>query len=465
MQQEYPCIAPQFLHDSSSPSPALAAQISLYQTPKESTNAQPSKYYRRNYDEQTVLTSDNVICRNTTPARYSSASREPSPTFAIQSQTYNASAPYSFGPGQPNLQPSNPSQHATNPRNDNTGHHAEIARQANALGIPQTLPKPPSTTPPQRTAMSAPGDIQDPMVADFLEMTKNYRAMLGDPPSVPTPAPSSTAYEALSAGVDASFEQIFNFLGTSCRYKWPSLLVDLKSCPSSVPPPPEMQNNSTTLTSPSYEYLGTPQLDDFASPPEDTPYNDFLTTPLFDDHDDFLTGPVVDDDTPLITGPSDYMPVQPPVPASGSALKAPLPDNMYTLSPDMPLADSFPPSPYGRNQNELPSSSLDPTYTGTRRNASSSTMIPLDAPTQQRQYRAPSVTARRAEVEDEDEAAKKRRINTVAARRSRKRKAEHMERLTEENERQKRDIRRLEATNERYRQMLVLNGIDVPTTL
>lgn len=225
----------------------------------------------------------------------------------------------------------------------------------------------------------------------------------------------------------------------------------------------EMPYLPTELTS-TENFLHTPLLDDFSTPPDDTPYNDFLTTPMFENEDDFLTGPLIDHEAPLIDL-DDYSSMQAYAEKSVAPPHIPLPDNLYTMSPDlaMPIADSFPSTSQIRSTSAVPSShSAEPIYTGTRRNVTASTLIPLDAPTQQRQYRTPSVTSRREETEGDDDAAKKRRTNTIAARKSRKRKAEHMEKLTEENERQRSSIRRLEAMNDLYRTMLQRSGIQVP---
>lgn len=211
------------------------------------------------------------------------------------------------------------------------------------------------------------------------------------------------------------------------------------------------------LTSP----LGTPYdtpYEDFAtSPNDDTPYHEFLTTPLIHDESDPI----------IFCGPSDggslLFPEMPLTEPGLGETKADVPkmpdmDKMYTMSPDAPFIDSTD-SPSFTSTN-MPSATSTRhrvnSVTGTRKNITPESLIPLDAPTQRRNYVFPSVTSRKdvpttfsrkrprsqllAEGEedeldpqeslapnatDRERIEWKRRQNTLAARKSRKRKLEH----------------------------------------
>jgi hypothetical protein len=109
-----------------------------------------------------------------------------------------------------------------------------------------------------------------------------------------------------------------------------------------------------------------------------------------------------------------------------------------------------------------------PNVNGTRKNITPESLVPIDAPTQQRKYLTPSATSRKAvpavfarkrartaafgdeedELEDvqitpsmseQEQIEAKRRQNTIAARRSRKRKLEYQRELEEVVERYKRE--------------------------
>ncbi|KAF8523287.1 hypothetical protein BU17DRAFT_43928 [Hysterangium stoloniferum] len=214
-------------------------------------------------------------------------------------------------------------------------------------------------------------------------------------------------------------------------------------------------------------FLTSPQLDDS---PEETP---FINTPL----DGTDTSPMIgfEDDSFNLGG----MPLfEPTASDSFDASKVesvtpalpPLDQAMYTI----PSTPSFAPATLQNaatsNTLSLPpstssavpqSSRVTKTIpTGTRRNITPSALVPLDAPTQPRQYVTPSVTSRKvipaafikgkkrshSEIPDDDEEEvdishldpntkeaieAKRRQNTLAARRSRQRKLEHVRELEE----------------------------------
>ncbi|KAG7445554.1 uncharacterized protein BT62DRAFT_858561, partial [Guyanagaster necrorhizus] len=125
--------------------------------------------------------------------------------------------------------------------------------------------------------------------------------------------------------------------------------------------------------------------------------------------------------------------------------------------------------------------------TGTRKNITPETMVPLDAPTQARRYVLPSATSRK-EVpatfakkrsrstalgdEEEDELDPpppdatdrelieyKRRQNTLAARKSRKRKLEHQQQLEERVEMLTLEVEQWRTKAEIYQSILLSHNI------
>jgi len=176
--------------------------------------------------------------------------------------------------------------------------------------------------------------------------------------------------------------------------------------------------------------------------------------------------------------------ISPETPALQTALLSDLsPDADFLTSPaiydvdegfgDMPLFDCDP-TVFGKPQtiqkfsaaasvSSIPKSSVavaSPAQssrsgpTGHRRNITAAELVPLDAPTQPRNYLTPSTTSRKelpsaflartsrkraVSVVDEEQdlvaaIETKRRQNTIAARRSRQRKLEHTRQLEQENE-------------------------------
>lgn len=214
--------------------------------------------------------------------------------------------------------------------------------------------------------------------------------------------------------------------------------------------------------------------------------NEYLTSPLIDSpfDDDLLTTPAVgsDMDADIMTSPlmgdfgndsfGEFSPLfsefnDPLYPGSKSRQNE-LPvsphqpnfDSMYRLeSPNTPFIDSPNASPFNRKTAPLPSAKRKSIVTGTRKNITPESLVPIDAPTQSRNYLTPSVTSRKelpatwrrkrlrvADPGDEDQLVEegvnptlseqeqieaKRRQNTIAARRSRKRKLQYQRELEE----------------------------------
>jgi hypothetical protein len=167
---------------------------------------------------------------------------------------------------------------------------------------------------------------------------------------------------------------------------------------------------------------------------------------------------------------------------------------MWTLSPQTPSLDqSTFNSPYVSSDKPLPTSRRKTTATGTRKNVTPESLVPIDAPTQPRKYITPSATSRKevpavfarkrarsqafGDEEDqlEDEAftlppnpteqeliEAKRRQNTIAARRSRKRKLEYQRELEDSVEamKEERDMWKSRALT--YHALIKSHGLDSP---
>ncbi|PIL22681.1 transcription factor [Ganoderma sinense ZZ0214-1] len=249
---------------------------------------------------------------------------------------------------------------------------------------------------------------------------------------------------------------------------------------------------STIPPSPYSEFL--------TSPMEDSPFEDFLTTPALGSADisaDLLTSPAIfDADTfpdmgegMLFGGRYDML----------DSLKAGPPsfEDLYTMpSPSTPALDptSLHPSPHPgtlltpgtparRPRKSLP--------TGTRRNLTPDSLVPVDAPIQPRKYVTPSATSRKEvptawlkkkrsrsqafgeedeleedvslNVGDMDAIEAKRRQNTLAARRSRKRKLEYQRDLEASVEREKEEKEMWKQRAMLYQALLESHGHEVPS--
>ncbi|KAF8916673.1 hypothetical protein CPB85DRAFT_1289053 [Mucidula mucida] len=245
--------------------------------------------------------------------------------------------------------------------------------------------------------------------------------------------------------------------------------------------------NNALETSPIFSDLGddfmtpmdTPLFDFSDASPFPSPLDDYLTTPLFQDVDDTaITGDF--DGMELFGGVLDEPPLpekpQPQPEQSQTKLNM---DELYTFSPTSPALDSVNPSPYmGVDMG------YRPPVTGMRKGTNPQTMIPLDAPTQPRHYRTPSVTSRkqapaaysrkRAREDDdvgelppgateEEQIAFKRRQNTIAARKSRKRKLEYTQALELKVDELTVQIEQYKAKTEIYAGVLQSHGLVLPS--
>jgi hypothetical protein len=211
------------------------------------------------------------------------------------------------------------------------------------------------------------------------------------------------------------------------------------------------------------------------SPYLNTPQDSTLDTPLYEylDESQMLTGPY---DAPLFPM-SAWEETQEPLPQS-----KPVPEldasALITMTPTSPLLDSFDPSQLtcaspstlATSASKASVARRKVTATGIRKGVTPESLLDESAPTQTRNYVTPSVTSRKevpavfarkrarstafGDEEDQlddyvlppnptekDLIEQKRRQNTVAARRSRKRKLEHVQLLETslEKERQEKE--------------------------
>lgn len=246
-----------------------------------------------------------------------------------------------------------------------------------------------------------------------------------------------------------------------------------------------------------------------SSPLED--FNEFLATPV----SGYLTNPDVfegDDATdssgfngfaslPLFPSVAPHPTKPPPAAQSMSHLQASvnLDDAQYTMLPS-PTTPSLDPSslhPSPRIGSLPPPSPSDastqkrkgPAPTGTRKNITPESLVPMDAPIQTRKYVTPSATSRKEvpavfakkkrsrstafgedddldisqlDAGDLDAIEAKRRQNTLAARRSRKRKLEYQRELEASIDKEKDEKEMWKARAMMFHALLVSNGLDAP---
>ena len=238
------------------------------------------------------------------------------------------------------------------------------------------------------------------------------------------------------------------------------------------------------------EYLTSPILD--------SPDDDLLTTPAFGSADmsaEIFTSPLLDDYAgdsfgdfpPLFYGdPAIYEQSKPEPPAPSH----PDFDDMYKISPTTPLLDSPLSSPFENSVHSPLLPRRKAAATGTRKNVMPESLVPVDAPTQPRKYITPSVTSRKPvpaafarkrtrqtafggeedelrddlgpSLSEQEQIEAKRRQNTIAARRSRKRKLEYQRELEETAERYKRESEAWKMRAQTYFALLCSHQIPVP---
>jgi len=256
------------------------------------------------------------------------------------------------------------------------------------------------------------------------------------------------------------------------------LASDKSSEPSSMPegnptvPLPMSANDEAAAQAIASALLASPDFlnpSDFLTSPV-SPWDDLLTTPALDADvgmtPNIYTSPLMDmdfgddfDNMPSLFGSTAYegYETKETVESHLSPSDLPLPDmdDMYKISPGTPVIDdpSMQSSPLHVDDSSTFPTRRKSAPTGTRKNITPESLVPYDAPIQPRMYRLPSATSRKelpvtfsrkrartstpAEEEaplgptaSEEGAIKAKRLqNTLAARRSRKRKLEYQREL------------------------------------
>lgn len=346
---------------------------------------------------------------------------------------------------------------------------------ASHYGIPQFLPAPPRTTPRRQssalnatttaTATTAAAAPQPPssnsptfdfaLCSDYLNMlsrTDDTTTISGTPAVLGASTTSNEELAAFVEGLQGEFKWRYEHLYSMTKHD---------SSPDYRDKP--LLDFSDFLTSPLE-----------SSPWEDSPFNDFLNTPVIPSSGglmDVMNTPAVADYGDSFGGDFGQL-----FPSMGdfnmeddeSSKAQPQrttlgPEELIKMSPSTPALpdpNTVFPSPISPPLNSMPAPTHTTTTarrktipTGTRKNLTPDALVPLDAPTQKRSYISPSATSRKevpavflrkrarsqafGPADDEDELEEiilgpnateaeqieaKRRQNTIAARRSRKRK-------------------------------------------
>jgi hypothetical protein len=238
-------------------------------------------------------------------------------------------------------------------------------------------------------------------------------------------------------------------------------------------------------------------LNEFLTSPLD---DELLTTPAFGSADinaDIFTSPLLDDfggdsfgEMPSLFDDFGTATYPPSKPTEMYHLSKPNLDALYQMSPSTPMLNTPFESPLDSPINRPPQRKV--AVTGTRKNITPEALVPIDAPTQQRKYLTPSATSRKevpavfarkraratAFGDEQDELNEdvhispsmteqqqieaKRRQNTIAARRSRKRKLEYQRELEESVEQYKRESEIWKSKAMTYQALLRSHNIEYP---
>jgi hypothetical protein len=359
-------------------------------------------------------------------------------------------------------------------------------------GIPTTFPPLPQYP---KTQSHPTQSVTQPEVSHYLALKDSYLNMLSQK-SESTPASSSPDMHSATVSpadlqqplaAEFDLEDILRDLGDSSSSPSALSIAYLHTSADSVVADPNMSpfEPNDFLTSP-----WTPSLDNFGDSPGETPFNEFLSTPLIAHNDVMVSGP---HDMPLFdSGAIDDESSKAPLLDTSNLFTMPLtsptlnPANLF--SPALAMDDAFSSSSTVSQPLDQVLSSAPETgrprvsATGTRKNISTDSLVPIDAPTQTRRYLTPSATsrkeipaifarkrARQQMLDGEDDELEleslkpnateleqiewKRRQNTLAARKSRKRKLLHQQGL---------ETQLMELTNDREKwkqRALTLQGI------
>lgn len=367
-------------------------------------------------------------------------------------------------------------------------------------GIPTLLPPPPQTT--HKTLEK---QQQPPSPAfDFETLRSNYISMINEKPTDNTmavdPVPMPTDFLPSSHLQHPELEDWM--ISMTCTY---AVLGSSGHVIDSAP----------LLASPQFqEFLTSPVLhtpaQDFESSPNETPYSDFLSTPLLDTlGDELFNSPGLESDLPLFAADERFTSAPSSIKTKTAELPE-LPGDLYEMPP-IPETEVINPAwvycspPATRPSLSITGPSRDPSptpqstvatgrrriaATGTRKNINPEKLIPIDAPTQPRHYTTPSATSRkeipavflkkrqRAEMGDEEDELLeplppnatereqieyKRRQNTLAARKSRKRKLMHQQELEAKVDKLQNEVTTWQTRCDVLSKLLQNHGIRPPT--
>ena len=378
--------------------------------------------------------------------------------------------------------------------------HTQVFQSSRDLaahyGIPEILPPAPRTS-------SLHQPVKSPLI-DFQTLSSNYLSMLSRNPSDNTnmttepvaPLPTSVSPEELCAPVipdkDVDVAKTLSAMLGTDSLDFSSTVshfyVDYLGLPES---------DAREMVTPSLMDDYSPFSPDMMNPYLNTPQDSTMDTPLFDYLDDsqMLTSPLYNN-APLFPM-FEWEDIREPVTEPKTLLELD-PSSLIVMTPTSPLLDSFDPSqlnsaPQSTNVSsaatKASASRRRVSATGIRKGVTPETLLDETAPTQSRNYVTPSATSRKevpavfarkrarstafGDEEDQlddytlppnptekDLIEQKRRQNTVAARRSRKRKLEHLQLLETSLEKERQE-------KEQWRQralMLssILSGLNQP---
>jgi hypothetical protein len=391
------------------------------------------------------------------------------------------------------------------PRTSNQVFHSprDLATQ---YGLPHNLPPPPRVisthAQPVQQQHSAQPALQ-PTYPDFNTLCKNYINMLSKQPddastSSPVPVPVTNAEAAVPpTEVNASVEltasdvqNLVDIIKASPEFRDSNMFFEDK--------------DNDFMSSPMSSYMTSPLLPelDYGASPFESPFDSFLHTPLIDINDTMMVSP-----NETLFNDFDFAPeglYQDAYPQAKEPAPAPAPttvdaEGLYKISPSTPSISTFDLFPSAVSTEDHyaarpSSSSVAPTgrrsrANGIRKGITPEALLDENAPTQPRKYTTPSQTSRKAVPEfakrkrsrsiafgDEDDELEdlplnpteeelidhKRRQNTLAARRSRKRKLEQHLSDQAEKEEAIRVGNVWKTRAEALREYLIANGIPYP---
>ncbi|KAG6906915.1 hypothetical protein DXG01_011374 [Tephrocybe rancida] len=417
--------------------------------------------------------------------------------------------------------PTTPSHHVLThrrqrPRTSNqvfTAPHGTIAPH----GLPQSLPPAPSTA-PRRTQQTQEQDL-----SEFSALSQNYLNMLRQKPTdnimdadnttVASTEVSDFRPEDVQSIIDVITGEYLVFDDDDDQ---PSDSSSGSASSSMLPPPtpqtPELwsspawsDTNDFNTFSPDTDLLNTPLFADDDALTGMFDCDSFEGGALFPAMEEYAYEKPVQSGLPSLPDADQMFTFTPESPALHDFSSTVNPSTIYP-SPRVTDLSTFSPAPPPVPQNfgftapsqpapkvvddDVPQVRRRTSATGTRKGVTPEALVPIDAPTQPRKYVMPSATSRKevpsvfakkrsrstafgeeddefnepplaANATEKEQIEYKRRQNTVAARRSRKRKLEYQQNLEDQVERLKRerDVWKTRATM--CQEMLTQSGLSL----